>query len=189
MPVVESGVTRGLSPVSGRGITRLVLGSLPSRLSVERQEYYGNPQNAFWRIVGTATGVAASQPYAERVDALVAAGVGLWDVLESSVRPGSLDADIDESTAVPNRLGEFLDANAGIRRIGFNGRKARHLFDRRVHETIAGRLVDIELVDLPSTSPAHAAMPFDEKLARWTDFLATGPSPRDDQRHTASKTE
>jgi len=164
-------LTTGLTPVAGPGIRRLILGSLPSRLSIERQEYYGNPQNAFWRIMESLTGVEATAPYDQRVARLRAVGIGLWDVLHSSVRSGSLDAAIDPRSAVPNDIGSFLDTHRGIRLIGFNGRKSRELFDRRLARSLGDRLEGIELLDLPSTSPAHAAMSFDEKLAAWSALL------------------
>lgn len=164
----------GLPPVSAPGIHTLVLGSLPSRLSIERQEYYGNPQNAFWRIMAELAGFDSQLPYAERESRLLAAGVGLWDVLASSVRPGSLDANIDLKTARPNDLVAFLDGHRKLRRIAFNGRKARQIFDKELSGSVEAERRGIGLLDLPSTSPAHAALSFDGKLNQWSALFAPG---------------
>ena len=154
--------------MAGRNIHTLVLGSLPSRLSIERQEYYGNPQNAFWRLMGDLFGAGREIAYPERARRLVDAGIGLWDVLHSSVRPGSLDADIDLSTATANDIDGFLAKHSGVVRIGFNGKKAEQLFRRRWPQGVTDSSRQIETVSLPSTSPAHAAMGYGEKLARWS---------------------
>ena len=172
MPESGDSITTGLAPVACPGIHTLILGSLPSRLSVKRQQYYGNPQNAFWRIVEALVGIDSTASYDERVERLLNTGVGLWDVLHSSVRAGSLDAAIDLQSAVPNDIGHFLTRHDGIRRIGFNGRKAAQLFARFLMPALRDQLRGIALLDLPSTSPAHAAMPFDKKLAAWSELLA-----------------
>lgn len=160
--------THGLAPVCAPGIRTLVLGSLPSRKSVELQQYYGHPQNAFWKIMGELLDIERGEPYHDRLSKLLAARIGVWDVLRSSVRPGSMDADIDESTAVVNDFDEFLDRYPTVTRICFNGRTAAELFKKRVRLADARRLERIDLVRLPSTSPAYASMPFEEKLARWS---------------------
>lgn len=137
-------------------------------MSLEKQEYYGHPQNGFWKIMWTLAG--ASGGYAERCRLLEDAGIAVWDVLARSVRPGSMDADIDLETAIANPLGELVAANDSLVLVCFNGRKARQLFDRLIGVEALAR--DIELVTLPSTSPAYAAMSLDDKTAHWRDALS-----------------
>ena len=84
----------------------LILGSLPSERSLHAIQYYAHPQNAFWKIMGEIAG--AQGDYNERCEALMDRGIALWDVLESSVRPGSMDADIQSKTAVANDFSSFL---------------------------------------------------------------------------------
>lgn len=145
----------------------LILGSLPSQQSLIQQEYYANPRNAFWRIMGEIVAFGSGNAYKERCKCLVNNGIAVWDVLASSVRPGSLDSAIDIASARANDFPGLLERQPGIKLIGFNGKKARDLFDRLVVRTVS--LPDgCTLVNLPSTSPAHAAMNYTDKLDHWS---------------------
>ncbi len=165
---MSEALTQGFPPILGREPHVLVLGTLPSRKSLEKQEYYGHPQNAFWKIMAALVG--ASGTYAERCRVLEETGIAVWDVLARSVRPGSMDADIDLATASANPLAELVAANDSLVLVCFNGRKARALFDRLVGVEALSR--DLELLTLPSTSPAYAAMSLDDKIAHWQGALS-----------------
>ena len=145
----------------------LVLGSLPGARSIAEQQYYAHPQNAFWPIMRELFGIEGD--YASRCEQLRENRVALWDVLRSSVRPGSMDADIQLGSAVANDFRGFLTVHANIRLIVFNGKKAEQLFTRFVdaHDVAA----DIVRRGMPSTSPAYASMPFSGKLAAWRAAL------------------
>jgi TDG/mug DNA glycosylase family protein len=158
----------GFAPLANDDARVLVLGSLPSQRSISANEYYAHPQNAFWRIMGELVGADGS--YADRCSALQSKKIALWDVLASSVRPGSLDADIQMSTAEVNDFVHFLAEHTVIERICFNGQKAAKIFSDRVSQDIIDNR--IQLFTLPSTSPAHAAMRFDEKLELWRTGIA-----------------
>ena len=145
----------------------LILGSLPGERSIREQQYYAHPQNAFWRIMAELYGVSGN--YADRAAQLCTHGIALWDVLHSSVRPGSMDADIKLDRATVNDFPGFFAAHQGIALIAFNGKKAEQLFRRFVDPL--GVVSDVERVSLPSTSPAYAAMPFSGKLAAWRAAL------------------
>lgn len=126
-------------------------------------QYYAHPQNAFWPIMRELVG--AEGPYEQRCQALVEAGIALWDVLKQSVRPGSMDADIQPDTSEVNDFADFMDNHGGIETICFNGRKAEQIFRRFVATDHLGS--SPRLQPLPSTSPAYASMPFAQKLDRW----------------------
>lgn len=158
----------GFAPVAAPDARVLVLGSMPGVASLKQARYYAHPRNAFWPIAAQVLGFDAGLDYAQRLQALQAAGVALWDVLHACERPGSLDADIRRDTLVPNDFASFLDRHPAITRICFNGGKAAALYRRHVLPTL-DRSVDY--VDLPSTSPAHAAASFDMKLAAWRRAL------------------
>lgn len=143
----------------------LVLGSLPGERSIAEQQYYAHPQNAFWRIMDELIG--ASGDYPERCATLVDHHIALWDVLAASVRPGSMDADIELGSAQVNDFEGFFSAHPDVCRVCFNGRKAAQMFARFAGSLAGGR----ELIVLPSTSPAFAAMCFDDKLAHWRAAL------------------
>ena len=151
---------RAFDPVVDAHTRLLILGSLPGDASLKAGQYYGHPRNGFWRLVGGVIGVElAALPYPDRLEGLKAAGVGLWDVIASADRPGSLDAAIRNVEAADlNRLVEGLPA---LRAVAFNGGTAARL-GRRLLSARAG----IALIDLPSSSPAHAR-PLAEKAAAW----------------------
>ena len=104
----------GFPPIVDPDATVLILGSLPSRKSLEASEYYAHPQNAFWRIMGEFFGAGPDVPYAKRTVLLKRNNIAVWDVLASSDRPGSMDSDIDIATARPNIL---MDENVLYLRI------------------------------------------------------------------------
>jgi len=154
--------SEGFPPVIQSGARILVLGSLPGQRSLVEQEYYAHPQNAFWPIMNDIFGTGGS--YIERCAGLTTHKVALWDVLQASVRPGSLDADIRIQTATSNDFSTFLHKYPDIEQIVFNGKKAEQLFHRLVPVEIFQKL---SLAGLPSTSPAYAAMSFQGKLGAW----------------------
>lgn len=161
-------LAHGFAPLARSDARTLILGSLPSRLSIQSGEYFAHPRNAFWRIMGELIDAGPDNPYPVRVERTLAAGLAVWDVLASAVRPGSMDAAIDRETASPNDFALFLREHPGIRRVCFNGQKAAAMFERLVMTGIAQQADGLGFVTLPSTSPAHAAMSFDEKLRHWS---------------------
>ena len=146
----------------------LVLGSLPGQVSLSERQYYAQPRNDFWKIMGVLVGASSERPYADRLQALMAHRIALWDVCASAQRPGSLDASICHATVVVNDFAGFFRAHPHIGLICFNGRTAAELYRRFVLPALPESLQAIRREALPSTSPAHAAMRFDQKLARWS---------------------
>ena len=106
--------------------------------------------------------------YADRVARLAACGVAVWDVLQSSVRPGSMDSAIDQATAVANDFASFFAGQPGIQLVCFNGQKAAQLFARLVATDLYASCSDLHYQTLPSTSPAYASMSFEVKLEHWS---------------------
>ena len=153
-------VKRSFGAVVDERTRVLVLGSLPGEESLARGQYYAHPRNQFWRLIGAVIGAdLVPLPYEERLEALLAAGVGLWDVVGAAVRRGSLDGAIRDAQA--NRLAELAAELPGLKAVGFNGGKSwsmgRPLF--------AG-LPQLALVPLPSSSPAHT-LAFEKKRDSW----------------------
>ena len=155
----------GFPPVARPDARVLILGSLPGDRSIAEQQYYAHPRNAFWKIMADLFAIEGD--YAERCELLCEHGIALWDVLHSSIRPGSLDAAIRLDSARPNDFGAFFGQHPGIRLIGFNGRKAQQMFSRFVSDSPRG----VSEVLLPSTSPAYASLSFSAKLTAWRDAL------------------
>ena len=163
-------VSFGFPPVSSPSARVLVLGSLPGRLSLQRGEYYANPQNAFWKIVGARI-QELPVDYAGRVAASIDLGVALWDVLAAATRSGSLDADIGDD-AIPNNFRAFFHIHPHIRLVLFNGATAARLYQRHVVPTLTDPERAITRDTLPSTSGAHASLSFAQKAARWSALFS-----------------
>jgi hypoxanthine-DNA glycosylase len=162
---------KGFPPIADAHARVLILGSLPGQASLLRQQYYAQPHNAFWKIMGRLFDAGPELPYAERAHRLVRSGVALWDVCAAAQRPGSLDAAIVLSSVVPNDLASFIESHPNIGLICFNGGKAADLYRRLVLPGLPAAVAAIHTETLPSTSPAHAAMSFEEKLTRWAAVL------------------
>jgi TDG/mug DNA glycosylase family protein len=156
----------GFPPISSPLARVLVLGSLPGQLSLERGEYYANPQNAFWKIVADRVPRLPSS-YSRRVEILIKHDIALWDVLAAATRSGSLDAAIAKD-AIPNNFRAFFNAHPHISLICFNGTTAANLYKRHVTATLTDKQRLIARDTLPSTSGAHARLHFSEKVARWS---------------------
>jgi TDG/mug DNA glycosylase family protein len=163
----------GFEPIARSDATTLILGSLPSQLSLHSGEYFGNPNNVFWKIMGELVDAGPENSYDVRAQRMIAARLAVWDVLRSAVRPGSLDANIDRETAKANDFCKFLREHSQIELVCFNGQKAAALFERLVIRKDKSWNDRLSLVTLPSTSPAHASMSFEEKLSQWS-VVGTG---------------
>jgi double-stranded uracil-DNA glycosylase len=163
----------GFAPIADPSARILVLGSLPGRKSLEMRQYYAQPQNAFWRIMGSLFGAGPELAYPDRVERLVASRIAVWDVLAAGERSGSLDSAIVAASIVINDFGAFFERHGGVGLICFNGAKAAQLYRRNVQPALAPRFAAIEHRVLPSTSPANASMRFDTKLVRWAAALGT----------------
>jgi TDG/mug DNA glycosylase family protein len=155
------GVKFGLPLVARPDARLFVLGSLPGDASLAERRYYAHPTNQFWRLLGTAIGEEL-QPlsYEARLAVLAERRIGLWDVIASASRDGSLDSSI--RAAAHNTIGHLLHDFPDLRAIAFNGATS----------SAAGRKLigdpppHVTLIDLPSSSGANAR-PFAEKAAAW----------------------
>lgn len=161
---------QGFPPVAGVGARLLILGSMPGKASLQADQYYAHPRNAFWRIMGDLLGAGPDLPYPQRLDKLTAAGVALWDVIAACERKSSLDADIVGATVCPNDFSAFFAVHRNIDCIFFNGGAAEASFRRLVLPGLNGP--QRRLRRLPSTSPAHAASTYADKLAAWSAIVA-----------------
>ena len=145
----------------------LILGSLPGEQSLARGEYYGNPRNQFWRLIGAVIDAdLTALDYQARLDALRKARIGLWDVIESAARHGSLDGAIRDHA--PNDLTALVARLPDLRAIGFNGGTSARLGRKAI-----GEPEGIALLPLPSSSPAFT-LGFERKSDIWLqlrDFL------------------
>jgi hypoxanthine-DNA glycosylase len=163
----------GFKAIEDKDARVLLLGSLPGRMSLQKGEYYGQPHNVFWPIMGTLAGALPELPYQKRSLKLIQHHIALWDVCAAGAREGSLDSAIDMKTIETNDFAEFFRTHKQIRLICFNGAKAADIYIRRVLPGLPAEAQAIERRILPSTSPAHAGMKFEMKLAHWRAALSS----------------
>jgi tRNA-dihydrouridine synthase B len=172
-------VNRGFDFVAARDARVLILGSMPSVMSIEAGQYYANPRNAFWPVMQRLLGWPHGLDYEDRAERLRRARIALWDVLHSGERPGSLDTSIVSGLETANDFSSFFAAHRQIRTVFFNGAKAEALFQRLVLPGLPQSL-GLRFVRLPSTSPANASLNLEAKTAAWRvilDSLSDVPSP------------
>ncbi len=162
----------GLPPIEAATTRLLILGSMPGQESLNRQQYYAHPRNAFWFIMADLLKSGSKLSYPERQKMLKESRISLWDVLNNCIRPGSLDGDIVTKSEVANDLGDFYRRHPELQAVAFNGRKARNSFTRHFLRQDKTNWQNLTLIDLPSTSPAHAGLSLAEKQRRWQKNLA-----------------
>ena len=148
-------------PLVTNGCTALVLGSMPGVASLNAVQYYAHPQNLFWPFMGELFGFDSKTSYEQRCAQLLAHHVAVWDVLAQCEREGSLDSAISRATEEPNDLCGLLLAYPTINTILLNGAKAATAFHRHI------KGVSIDVIALPSTSPANASMSRATKFTKW----------------------
>ncbi|AJR25586.1 MULTISPECIES: DNA-deoxyinosine glycosylase [Sphingobium] len=143
----------------------LILGSLPGDVSIRQGEYYAHRGNAFWALMGDVLGEdLRGQPYAMRLKRLKARAVGLWDVIESADREGSLDSAI--RGAELRDLSAFVDRLPALEAVAFNGKTAALHGRRQI-----GARPGLALIDLPSSSGAFASMSREAKRNAWMAMM------------------
>ena len=143
----------------------LILGSLPSKKSLELNQYYGHARNRIWKILSHLTGDDIPITYEQKKELLCNNKTGLWDVAHSAHREGSLDSNIKNEA--PNDIESLIDKYISIKVIGFNGKKSEQMFYKYFTEK-----EEINYVPLPSTSPANMAISFEDICTRWSDLYA-----------------
>lgn len=154
-------VKAGLPPIARPDARVFILGSLPGDASLAARRYYAHPTNQFWRLLGSAIGEdLQSLGYEQRLEQLAERRVGLWDVIQTATRSGSLDRAI--RLAEHNRIQHLLHDFPDLRAMAFNGATAAAIGRRLVGK--APR--QVALLDLPSSSAANTR-PFAEKASAW----------------------
>lgn len=164
MPELSSPpLQNGLPPVVDNATRILILGSFPGQVSLASSQYYAHPRNQFWRLLSAILNDdLASLPYASRLQKLLATNIGLWDVIATCSRQGSLDSAIRQAQA--NQFEQLRHLCPHLRRVCFNGKtsgKFAPAFEEAGYQTLV----------LPSSSPANMQLTFDEKLAQWRRII------------------
>ena len=162
--VSSASIKVGLPPIARADARLFILGSLPGDASLGARQYYAHRTNQFWRLLGGVLGEPLQDlGYEPRLERLAYRGVGLWDVIASAERPGSLDQAIRlaEHNAITRLLRDF----PGVRAIAFNGATAA----KAGRKLIGAPPPDVALIDLPSSSAANTTT-FAEKARAWAQL-------------------
>ena len=142
----------------------LILGTMPGEASLQHQQYYAHPRNRFWKVMEHVVEQTLPATYDERLKVLLRNRIGLWNVLHSAERAGSLDSAI--RNAKPNHLPEFLLAYPAIKIVAFNGLQVQSLFKKYFDFDEARRYIP-----LPATSPANARVNLEDLKTTWKNQL------------------
>jgi hypoxanthine-DNA glycosylase len=157
---------KGFPPVVDVYVKVLILGSFPSPASLAKKQYYGHPQNHFWKLMGALLEAPLYEmDYAQRLPLLLRHRIGLWDVLHQCERAGALDSNI--RSAVNNDFRRVTRVARDLRRVCFNGKTAGRfapVFADAGYETLV----------LPSSSPAYT-LGLAKKLQAWRGVVAGLP--------------
>lgn len=159
----------------------LILGSMPGVTSLDAVEYYAHKRNAFWPImlsmidnVEPNHSLISELTYQQRIKKLLSNGIGLWDVLASCERSGSLDSAIKSESVKMNDFKSLFKRYPTICTVGFNGKTAQRLFNRHMLNKIE-QADSIRWLDLPSTSPAMASLSLQQKSSIWAKAINLPP--------------
>lgn len=152
-------ISSGFLPITGDSPRVLILGSFPGMQSLRHTEYYGNPQNHFWKIMESLFAIDYRIPYRNRIEYLTGHHIALWDVIHSCTRRGSADGEIREP--VFNDISGFLATHPTMQLIVLNGTTAGRYYRRMNMPRV------IKTCILPSTSPANTRYSLAEKVEAW----------------------
>lgn len=146
----------------------LILGSMPSKLSFEKQQYYGNSRNHFWPILFELFQQEPLTDYEDKISFAKQYGIALWDTIGSCYREGSLDMNIVEEEL--NDIMGLLESYPTIKLIACNGTKSFQTFKKNIH---LDPEMNVDVIKLPSSSPIPGkyTKSFTGKVEEWSQIL------------------
>ena len=156
-------ICRNFDPVYAPDARVLIVGSMPGVKSLEENQYYAHPRNAFWPILFDVFGAEKTDSYEQKKALIVENRLALWDAAAVCLREGSLDSNMKD--IVYSDFASLYAKCPGIRAVLCNGGTAHTLFMK------SGAAGERRVFRMPSTSPAYT-MPYEKKLAAWKEALS-----------------
>ena len=153
---------KGFDPIISKEPKVMILGSMPSAVSLEKQEYYGYAHNRFWKIMSDVFEMPIST-YEEKKQIILSHHLLLWDVIGECEREGSLDSKIHNEKVNP--IQELLEIYPSIQFVICNGRKSYYLYQKHFSH------LSLSCVYLPSTSNANRSIKEDVLFEKWREVL------------------
>ncbi|KAF4674233.1 hypothetical protein FOL47_009513 [Perkinsus chesapeaki] len=160
---------RSLPPILGENPRVLILGSAPSQISLARGEYYANPHNHFWGVLGFAMDDAdfSTLDYISRCEVLKNRGIAVWDVCDEFTRHKRQKELFGPFYALPLPTLATCSSSRSSQVIQFYRDSRDSLFQApNVSVNVSNDLSYFRALDpsiripditrVPSTSPAHA---------------------------------
>lgn len=138
-------VKHPLKPIYNQDSYILILGTMPSIISREKNFYYANIHNRFWPIMENLFKVKLNSN-TEKKAFLLSHHIALWDTIKSCDILASNDASI--KNIIPNDINEIIK-NSNIQYIFCTGKKAFDTFNKYI-------ICDKKVYELPSPSSANA---------------------------------
>lgn len=163
---IDSSRVHSIEPIIGHNPRIMILGSMPGIISINAVQYYANPRNLFWAVLADLFGIDIDCSYESKIQQIQQLPLIVWDTLKTCRREGSLDSKILNTDIEANDIVALLRQFPTVEAIAFNGIASAKYFDRLVKPQLATDL-DIELLKMPSTSPANAAMKREQKIELW----------------------
>lgn len=157
-------LVHSFEPVIGSNPRVLILGSMPGIVSLQAVQYYANPRNAFWPVMADLFEIEIDCEYEQRIGQIKKLPIVLWDTIKACHRQGSLDSNIQKHELEANDIPALMQQYDDIRLVACNGATSEKYFNRLVKKRLP---VEIEVLRLPSTSPANAGMTYQQKLCAW----------------------
>lgn len=159
-------ITHGFYAVYDKESEILILGSAPSVKSREAGFFYMHPQNRFWKVLSAVFQDEdfISKDIKVKANALLRHNIALYDVIESCKIVGSADNTITEVEPAFEVVNKIL-TKANIEKIVLAGNKAYKLF--KYHKEGFNIPDYVEIMAMPSTSPANAAYTIEKLVENW----------------------
>ena len=161
----------GFEPIIASDAKILILGSMPSTTSINLQQYYAYPRNAFWPIMRALLNDNPDKSYSSRKNWLMDNNIAVWDVLQYCQRTESLDANINFTTAKSNDFTRLYCYHPFIKQVFFNGKLAEKHYKKHILPTLDKQYAYLEYHYLPSTSPANATLKLEQKIEAWKAII------------------
>ena len=143
-------------PVYDASSKVLILGSFPSVVSREKNFYYMNANNRFWKVMEALF----QEEIHDKKQFCLDHHIALWDVISCTIE-GSSDSSIQNVQV--NDI-STLCQKSNIQAIFLTGKKAFQLYEKYIH-------LDIEHIYLPSTSSANARMHLEQLVESYKVIL------------------
>lgn len=152
----------GFAPVVANAPKAIILGSMPSVVSLEKRQYYGFKHNRFWKIIAAYFN-CEFLTYEDKMQCILTHHLILWDVIASCEREGSLDAKI--KNVALNDIEGLLKKYPTVKTVLCNGKKSYELYMRYFSH------LNLTCICLPSTSNANRTIKEEELCHLWEKAL------------------